>query len=39
MILIAFIPVIGHLWLLFLLEQDGTPGKNAYESNPKETTE
>ncbi|MGM0461304.1 MAG: DUF805 domain-containing protein [Fibrobacterota bacterium] len=36
MILIAFIPVIGYLWLLFLLVQDSTPGENAYGPNPKE---
>lgn len=35
MILIAFIPVIGWLYLLFLYVQPGVPGPNAYGPDPK----
>ncbi len=34
--LIAFIPLIGGLYLLYLFIQDGTPGSNEYGVNPKE---
>ena len=34
--LIAFIPLIGGLYLLYLFIQDGTPGSNDYGVNPKE---
>jgi uncharacterized membrane protein YhaH (DUF805 family) len=34
--LIAFIPIIGTIWLLVLLATDGTPGSNQYGVNPKE---
>ena len=36
MLLVAFIPVIGFIWLLVLLIMDGTPGENQYGANPKE---
>ena len=36
MLLIAFIPLIGVFWLLFLLVTDSTPGENQYGKNPKE---
>lgn len=29
-ILLAYVPVFGHLWLLVLLCRDGAPGDNAY---------
>ncbi|MPT30741.1 DUF805 domain-containing protein [Epilithonimonas hungarica] len=35
-ILIAFIPLIGAIWLLILFCTEGTPGKNQYGVNPKE---
>ncbi len=38
MILIAFIPFIGVIWLLVLLVTDGKPGSNEYGENPKEMT-
>ena len=34
--LIALIPLIGGLYLLYLFIQDGTPGSNEYGVNPKE---
>ena len=34
--LIAFIPLIGGIYLLYLFIQDGTPGSNEYGVNPKE---
>jgi len=37
MLLVAFIPVIGFIWLLILLITEGTPGENQYGANPKET--
>jgi uncharacterized membrane protein YhaH (DUF805 family) len=37
MLLVAFIPVIGFIWLLILLIMEGTPGENQYGANPKET--
>ena len=36
MLLVAFIPVIGSIWLLILLIMDSTPGENQYGANPKE---
>ncbi len=33
--LIAFIPVIGGIWLLVLVCTDGTPGENNYGPSPK----
>jgi len=36
MVLIAFIPLIGVFWLLFLLVTDSSPGENQYGKNPKE---
>ena len=36
MLLIAFIPLIGAIWLLILLVTDGTPGSNNYGVNPKQ---
>ena len=35
MILVAFIPLIGFIWLLVLLAKEGDPGENQYGSNPK----
>jgi len=35
MILIAFIPVIGAIWLLVLTVTDSNPGENQYGANPK----
>jgi len=35
MILIAFIPLVGAIWLLVLYCTEGTPGVNAYGPNPK----
>lgn len=37
MLLIAFIPLIGAFWLLFLLVSDSSPDENQYGKNPKET--
>ncbi len=36
MILIAFIPLIGAIWLLVLFVTDSKPGANEYGPNPKE---
>ena len=36
MLLVAFIPVIGFIWLIVLLVMDSTPGENQYGANPKE---
>ncbi len=36
MLLVAFIPIIGFIWLLILLISDSTPGENQYGANPKE---
>ncbi|QOW09224.1 DUF805 domain-containing protein [Kaistella flava (ex Peng et al. 2021)] len=33
---IAFIPIIGAIWLLILFVTEGTPGSNLYGVNPKE---
>lgn len=38
MILIAFIPLIGAIWLLVLLVTDSDHGENQYGANPKEIT-
>lgn len=38
MILIAFIPLIGGIWLLVLMLTDSKPGKNEYGPNPKGVT-
>ncbi|WP_297086446.1 DUF805 domain-containing protein [uncultured Draconibacterium sp.] len=35
MLLVAFIPVIGFIWLLILLVSDSAPGNNVYGENPK----
>ena len=35
MILIAFVPIIGAIWLLVLMVTDGVPGDNEYGKNPK----
>lgn len=35
-LLIAFIPIIGVIWLLILLAKEGTSGTNKYGDNPKE---
>jgi uncharacterized membrane protein YhaH (DUF805 family) len=37
-ILIAFIPIIGAIWLLVLMVTDSIPGENQYGPNPKEVT-
>lgn len=35
-VLIAFIPLVGAIWLLILYCMEGTPGTNQYGVNPKE---
>lgn len=35
MLLIAFIPLIGAIWLIVLFFTDGVPGTNEYGPNPK----
>lgn len=35
-ILLAFIPLIGGIWLLILFVLDSTPGDNKYGPNPQE---
>ena len=35
MLLIAFIPIIGAIWLLVLFVTDSDPGSNKYGPNPK----
>lgn len=35
-LLIAFLPLIGAIWLLVLMVLEGTPGENRFGSNPKE---
>lgn len=35
MLLVAFIPVIGIIWLIILLATEGTPESNQYGENPK----
>ncbi|MEZ4917146.1 MAG: DUF805 domain-containing protein [Chitinophagales bacterium] len=34
-LLIAFIPLIGGLYLIYLMVKDSDPGSNEYGSNPK----
>lgn len=34
--LVAFIPMVGSIWLLVLLATDSQPGDNEYGPNPKE---
>lgn len=34
-IFIGLVPLIGGLWLLYLMVIDGTPGDNQYGPNPK----
>jgi uncharacterized membrane protein YhaH (DUF805 family) len=36
--LISLIPIVGAIWLLVLFCTAGTPGTNAYGTNPKEVT-
>ncbi|HLV41787.1 MAG TPA: DUF805 domain-containing protein [Brumimicrobium sp.] len=38
MILVAFIPLVGGIWLLVLMVTEGKPGLNEYGENPKEVT-
>jgi uncharacterized membrane protein YhaH (DUF805 family) len=38
MMLIAFIPIVGAIWLLILMVTDSNSGENQYGSNPKEVT-
>jgi uncharacterized membrane protein YhaH (DUF805 family) len=33
---VGLIPLIGEIWLIILLAQDGQPGLNQYGPNPKE---
>ena len=35
MVLIAFIPIVGAIWLLVLYCKEGDPGDNQYGPNPK----
>ena len=35
MLLVAFIPLVGAIWLLVLFVTDSQPGDNEYGSNPK----
>ena len=35
-LLIAFIPIIGAIWLLVLMVTDSQPGNNQWGANPKE---
>jgi uncharacterized membrane protein YhaH (DUF805 family) len=35
-IFIAFIPIIGAIWLLFLMVKEGVSGENNYGPDPKE---
>ena len=36
MYLVAFIPIVGFIWLLILLIKEGDQGNNAYGEDPKE---
>lgn len=36
MLLIAFIPLVGAIWLIILFATDGQPGGNEYGANPKD---
>ena len=38
MTLIAFIPLIGSIWLIVLMVTDSNAGENQYGQNPKEVT-
>ncbi len=38
-LLLAIIPIIGGIVLLFILAADGDPGENEYGTNPKELPE
>jgi len=35
MLLVAFIPIVGFIWLLVLFVSDSVPGDNEYGPNPK----
>lgn len=35
-LLLAFVPCVGGIYLLYLMIQDGEPGVNAYGPNPKD---
>ncbi len=39
MILVAFIPIIGFIWLLILYIKDGQPQENKWGMNPKSAAE
>ena len=39
MYLIAFIPIVGAIWILVLLVKDSDKGENEYGANPKEIVE
>jgi len=39
MYMIAFIPLIGSIWLLILFCQEGTEGQNEYGADPKDIQE
>jgi uncharacterized membrane protein YhaH (DUF805 family) len=36
-IFISFVPLIGSIWLLVLLSQEGNQGENQYGADPKES--
>ena len=36
MYLVAFIPIVGWIWLLILLIEEGDQGNNAYGEDPKQ---
>ena len=36
MYLVAFIPIVGFIWLLILFVKEGNEGNNAYGPDPKE---
>ena len=37
-LLIALVPIVGALYLLYLMVQDSNPGDNQYGANPKEAS-
>jgi uncharacterized membrane protein YhaH (DUF805 family) len=39
MILIAFIPFVGAIWLIVLCLKDGNPGEKQYGPNPKKISD
>ncbi len=39
MYFVAFIPIIGAIWLLVLLCEEGIDGENKYGDNPKNECE